>query len=392
MSRRFNSAVVIGLMLWSWHLAAAWSSGGGGMFKDANNPWFVQNTGTVHYCISIDGNQASLNEEQVDKAFRNAVAYWKREFSYTNFAVADIKISTQTFVRKACSSSPNESIDLVVQVGYLTDEQKKEIKSHANYASLAVRTDYDSANLRARGFIYVAPEKSLTTMHGYELTENPWSGQNHILLYWTLVHEMGHVFGLPHTGQAPSIRAIMSDGFVEFILQKRNLSLLQSNAGSQSFFQVHPQAQNAPELMCYTQPTPTARTLQQFFGIHPNWLCFGTWLRNRSLEIWAAPDAEHFMQSTLIGIIHFERERIESRPAMTFWIPEEQRVIPIRDYPILPSYIIRNIKGRYIHLPTGGERRIGVVLDPTQKSPLLHDLRIMAELNGDYYMDLIKGF
>ncbi|HYX37545.1 MAG TPA: matrixin family metalloprotease [Oligoflexus sp.] len=392
MSRRFNIGFFIGLIFWSWELSAAWSSGGGGMFKDANNPWFVQNTDTVRYCIRIDSSQASLSEEQVDRVFRGAVAYWQREFSYTNFATADVVISTQTFVRQACPTTTAQPIDLVLQIGYLTAAQKAEIKSHASYASLVVRTDYDAVNLRARGFIYVAPEKSLSDIQGYELTENPWSGQNQVLLYWTLVHELGHVFGLQHTGQAPSPRNIMSYGFVEYILQKRNWPLLSSYIGSMAFFAIHPQPQNAPELICHTQLTQTARTLQMFFGIPPTWLCFGTILRDQSLEIWAAPDIHHSMNPTPIGTIFFEQERKEARPAMTFWTPREQRVLAIRQHPLLPSYIVRNIKGRYVQAQTGGQRWLGLVLDPTQNSPLLNDLRIITDFNGNSYMDLMKGF
>ncbi|WP_141735544.1 matrixin family metalloprotease [Oligoflexus tunisiensis] len=392
MSRLFQLSWIMGLAFWSWDASAAWSSGGGGLFRDANNAWFVHNTDSVHYCISIDESQTSLSEEQVDRAFRKAVAYWQHEFSFTNFATADVIISTQTFVKIPCPKDPAAPVDLVLQVGYLTAAQKQEIKSYATYASLAVRTQYDEKNLRARGFLYLAPEKSLSTIQGYELTEDPWSGHDQVLLYWTLVHELGHVFGLQHTGQTPSPRNIMSYGFVEFILQKRHLNLLRSNLGSKAFFQIHAQPQNAPELNCYQTMTSTLQTLQMFFGLPQNWLCFGTWLRDQSLEIWTAPNVQQSMQPVRIGTIYFMQERKEGRPAMTFWIPEAQTVIRKNDYPLLPSYVVRNIKGRYVHAQTGGERWLGLVLDPRQDSPLLNDLRIMTEFNGVYYMDLIKGF
>jgi hypothetical protein len=392
MSRCFQWSWIMGLALWSWQVSAAWSSGGGGLFRDANNAWFVHNTDSVRYCIRIDESQSSLSEEQVNRAFRRAVAYWQHEFAFTNFATADVIISTQVFEKTSCDPSSAEDADLVLQIGYLTELQKQEIKSYETYASLAVRTHYDEKNLRARGFIYLASEKSLRTIQGYELTEDLWSGHDQILHYWTLVHELGHVFGIQHTGQTPSARNVMSYGFVEYILQKRHLGQVRSNPGSKAFFQIHAEPQDAPELICYQTITPTLQTLQKYFSLPRNWLCFGTWLRDLSLEIWAAPSVQQAMQPVRIGTIHFLQERKEARPAMTFWIPEAQTVLRKKDYPVLPSYVVRNIKGRYVHAQKGSERRLGLVLDPRQDSPLLNDLRIMAEFDGVSYMDLIKGF
>src|SRR4051794_30919586 len=59
----------------------AWVSSGGELFKDANNPWFVKNTTTVHYCVNIDESSFSATREEAEVLVRKAIQYWKKEFA-----------------------------------------------------------------------------------------------------------------------------------------------------------------------------------------------------------------------------------------------------------------------------------------------------------------------
>ena len=53
-------------MLWSALqsplVAGEWNSGGGEFLADSLNPWFIQNTKIVTYCIEIDDNAFHLGD------------------------------------------------------------------------------------------------------------------------------------------------------------------------------------------------------------------------------------------------------------------------------------------------------------------------------------------
>src|SRR5688500_11366820 len=61
-------------------LAGSWSSGGGHLFTNEFNPWFVQNTEPVRYCIQIDKKNFGVGLDQVRIHIKEAIKYWKNEF------------------------------------------------------------------------------------------------------------------------------------------------------------------------------------------------------------------------------------------------------------------------------------------------------------------------
>ena len=110
---------LIGLSL-SNHAWAAWSSGGGELIKDANNPWFIQNTQQVRYCIRQDQAVFHVKPEQVEQGIAAAIGYWKNEFALTSRPMpGGIEVGTQEFKRVDCG----DNVELVFQFGYLDQEQ-----------------------------------------------------------------------------------------------------------------------------------------------------------------------------------------------------------------------------------------------------------------------------
>ena len=90
------------LLLLSSHSHGDWVSGGGKLILHANNPWFVQNTKTVSYCVIADEDAMKVSLATLQQIVTRAINYWKKEF----LAVApeadldehSIKIATQDFV------------------------------------------------------------------------------------------------------------------------------------------------------------------------------------------------------------------------------------------------------------------------------------------------------
>ena len=190
--------------------AGDWSSGGGEILKTSTNPWFVQNTKDVHYCVEADpvyfGNLWKSPKEIIE----TAVAYWKTEFSRT-WATDQIKIATQNFVyQPKCSAKT----DITFYLGLLPPNSGIYIRDPRSFVSLAVRTGYDEVNLRGRGFVYVAPDDGPLSYEGAGLPKKAWHDRDGIKLTHVLIHELGHVFGLPHIERT----IIMSERYPEYVV------------------------------------------------------------------------------------------------------------------------------------------------------------------------------
>jgi guanylate kinase len=78
------------------------------------------------------------------------------------------EVNKQIALYKKCQIDPrafvilddcNNSADLKFQLGFLTEDQKKEITNYKQLLGVAYRTSYDQVNLKGQGFIYIAPEK-----------------------------------------------------------------------------------------------------------------------------------------------------------------------------------------------------------------------------------------
>ncbi len=195
-----------------------WHSSGGELFGDEKNPWFVSNTTDVKYCVSVDTASVHAPRDAVVRLIGDALAYWKREFS-RSIAVTKghAAIATQTFTEIDCALG---IADLRFLIGYgsLNAKEIAHLETPEKYIGVAVRTDYDTMNLRGKGFVYIGsdfgPHSYQTAdLRKYALIPDAWKYEP--LLFYALLHELGHVFGLPHTGAG-----LMSEVFLEQLLNQ----------------------------------------------------------------------------------------------------------------------------------------------------------------------------
>jgi len=188
--------------------------GGGELFKDAHNPFFLKNVSKVEYCLDIASTSVSASPDTIRRLVGESLDYWKAELRKASDgpAAGQFKLGTQTFEEVACTKS---STQLRFQFGYetLSPEQIEYLKTPENFIGVSVRTEYD-AELRAKGFIYIASDRGPHSYHkGADPTLVKEAWQRPQLLKYVLLHELGHIFGVPHVGSG-----LMAETFLEQVL------------------------------------------------------------------------------------------------------------------------------------------------------------------------------
>lgn len=193
------------------------SGGGGGIIKDLNNPWFLENTKTVSYCINIDAAHFRPDISYVRAMVTRAFDYWTSNFSdaivpQISQEIPPVRVATQTFTEVSCSQTP----DIQFQMGTLDSRQREAFDDPTLYAGAAIRESYDPITMKGRGFIYISPDSGPMRFVGVPLSiPDFWQLGAGGLLYRTIVHELGHIFGLAHMGDSDDI---MSDRFIESMM------------------------------------------------------------------------------------------------------------------------------------------------------------------------------
>jgi hypothetical protein len=171
---------------------AGWSSGGGEIVQDSQNPWFVKNKTEVTACIDIDEDNLGATKEQTQQHIEDAWEYWGKQFSEKDkeLGVAAQKLS----ILPECTAN----VDIRFQMGKLTPEQKAGIPDLGRFIAMSVRTDYDRLNMIGKGFVYVAPQSGELKPNDRNIAKNRWELESGVLLKLAIMHELGHVFGLSH--------------------------------------------------------------------------------------------------------------------------------------------------------------------------------------------------
>ena len=211
------TAILAAILVPSSQSLAGWSSGGGELIRDARNPWFLQNTKVVNYCVEIDEANFGLGRSRVEEIVRVTLANWKSEFAETRPSTPgtdgkELKVGTQVFQQVACA----KGVSIVFQFGVLGGEQIQRIGDPKKYLGLTVRTDYDTKNMRGRGFIYISPSRGPLKYESTKVVDDVWSMEDGALLYAVLSHEVGHVFGMIHSSEY----GLMSERFPETLVDK----------------------------------------------------------------------------------------------------------------------------------------------------------------------------
>lgn len=196
-----------------------WVASGGELFRFGKNPWFLKNVSNVEYCIDIDQATVSAPFATVQGVVSDAIAYWQNEFKAQNATIASgfAAVGNQTFTLvPKCSAA----VPLQFRIGYgtLDADEIAQLVDPKNFVGVSIRKEYDNAQMSGKGIVFISsdlgPNAYNANPNSAQLFPEAWRERK--LLLYAVIHEMGHVFGIPHLGSG-----LMSEVFLEQVLHKR---------------------------------------------------------------------------------------------------------------------------------------------------------------------------
>jgi hypothetical protein len=292
-----------------------WVSGGAKNIQDSLNPWFIQNTTSVRYCVVADSEHFSLDTEVATKLVGKAIAHWQKFFQKAravNVMAPEVTVGSQDFIYEACG--PNTG--LVFQLGTLTSQEQRDFlgKTPGQYAAISVRTSYDLKNLRGKGFIYFSPDSGTDRYFGPTSSESFWDDKEGLRFLLLAIHELGHVFGVPHIDFARSRNEhIMSTSIIEAVVGSK-----ESELSAQRFtYDIHLSLQKLRERNC---PRPTSPLLQ-FLGVSES-DCFEYRYENQKINVYKIADSDE-----VVGSIVLQNTKEDARPFNWLVITPQQKVL-----------------------------------------------------------------
>jgi hypothetical protein len=307
--------VAIALFSLAADAGGGWISSGGEIFKFAKNPWFVKNTKDVDYCVQVDAASFSASDATARDVIKEAIQYWKHEFDQPNptgtpgFA----QLATQNF-HEIATCTDKTPLRFLFGYGVLTKDEVAGLVDPTKYVGISVRTDYNNEQLSGSGFVYISSDFG---PHAYDANDpsshhlaRAW--EKRTLLLYAVLHEMGHVFGIPHMGSG-----IMSEVFLDQLLHKSFYQFYIDNQ-VQSFL-------NPP--LNFTSCSISGMLNTGFFQAPPDTGCIsfeGTQVGSQITWKVGAP-------AGLIVVTRNMQLQMGSVPAVVVQLPSEQKVFSIQE-------------------------------------------------------------
>ncbi len=176
--------------------------------------------------MDIDEANFGITRARAVQIVQMQLDWWKRQFALAETVFDDHGVGKQRFLIGAC----DDTTDLRVQFGTLTPEQMRDWPKYVvgrpnSFVGVAVRTHYDTVNMRGKGFVYLSPQSGpLQVEWNPGQLRRPWSVLDGTLAGAVLTHEFGHVFGYVDG----SLR-LMSERVPEALLREGNLNKLRKD-------------------------------------------------------------------------------------------------------------------------------------------------------------------
>lgn len=422
MNSFFKIKWILFLIMWAQLSNASvggWTSGGGELIRDQQNPWFVQNTKQVNYCILIDEVAFGQSKAFVAQNIKRVFDFWKMQMTdlsyYTlNSSGSQLTLGGQNFSEVDCNQNP----DVTFQFAYLSPEQKSRLGDISKVIGLTVRTDYDLKNLKGKGFLYVAQDS--------QFVSHPWSTLNGLRLLPVLVHEIGHIFGVQHMSDvmfmADDYPATLIDrnqdnsfgSFLKYLAEGglENIRLFKYSTSSFMHFNschssgVSPKPPSAlnfmknPKLIKKNQSITQQQNLsvyQTFFGRKAIDNCESYNIGNNIFEFNSGKDETQVVgRAQLVQQSSTDLSMMPSNrfTVVNFWFPKEQNVFPNLDENLIQvktpiTFFIPKVvfKGEYKTLDGKVKRQL--ILEVLNSGAVE---RMSGVLDGILYNDLQLGF
>lgn len=347
-------------------LAGGWTSGGGELLESGINPWFIQAGGVpakrvVRYCVEVDEANFGVGAHDLEKSIDNVFSSWRDDFASAyipdNGAGNRVHVATESFFLAPNGCAPD--IALRFQFGVLSPEQLQEFKEHGQdptkIVAVAVRTSYDEARLDSKGFVYVSPPRGPLAMQARDVVEDPWSKDSGFRLISVLRHELGHLFGLQHSG---THRDVMGAGFPEYAV-----SVQGGWASTHGTFKV-PLGADLLKI-CGAALTEFQR---HYFGLPADYGCIAPRIWHDKFQIVARRTTTS--PPLVIGEAPFSADVVRrSEPLVRLWLPTTQTIfknVPPYLGSILagPTVLRLQRTGTYTIKATGATRELTIHTAP----------------------------
>jgi hypothetical protein len=374
-----------------------WDSGGGGVFPSGvANPWFLRSTPEVRYCIELDHENFGVTLEEARRQIEAAFVFWKTQImTYFDSVPADKEWLTsigwgiQDFVEVAC----DPSVELRFQLGVLDSDQNAQLKNLDQKLALSFRTQYELESMTGKGFIYLRPETGASAISRPDWVRSPWKSQGGLRLLWVLVHELGHVFGLPHMEETE----LMSEFFVDTIV--RTGSLLPNGESGRNalnvFMPAWPYSEGAVLNDCFDGSSSEMPVLHRFLGVHPSTACLQWRVSRTAIELFEKGSPTDFDSPKHLGTIALDWRKMSLQKVrqLKIYLPKEQRVFAAAEmqkgYIDGPSLAQWAVAARYYPREAQESKMMQVHRD---YSPLtgarFGSLRFAGEFQGQWVNDL----
>jgi len=225
--------IFLSLFITNSILAGTISGGGGKLIKYSQNPWFLENTSTVKYCITKHPDFPDISLSRLNEIVKEGIDKWKEAFLYTKdtyyeatdlVPFSQLRIATQSFI-KDCNNP-----DLRFEFGGLNQGDLHQFPAFKDYVGAAVQTSYDLEVLKGEGFVYIASLQGEFSPDASQTDPRAWTIQNNSLLRIVLWHELGHIFGVPHgLIGSQDFKGVMHERLPELLINKHYVQNISNN-------------------------------------------------------------------------------------------------------------------------------------------------------------------
>ncbi len=366
---------------------AGWTSGGGDLLRDSQNPWFIQNTQVVKYCVAVDEKNFGVKRSRISDFVLNALKYWQKELgSLPSTQVSgqyEFRLGTQIFNEVDCA----DEVDVRFQFGVLSKQQRKKLGPTNEIVGVAVRTEYDQVNLKGKGFIYISPESGPLKLKLDNVHQTIWHLAHGAILYPTLLHEIGHMFGVRHTSGNGS--GLMDERYLEAIVQDRRADLWAEVWSEIYRLHMEPgffkfRSETLPTAICQT-PRPL---IMDFFEIDPHLNCYKASIQDSHLLVYSGSAIDKL---ELSGQADLEsKDSPESEVAINIYVNPSQNIF-LNNNSSAPFLALANsrkifFKGLYKSIDGKTQKDVSVQVSPAGNK------QFSGQISGKSYLDLALGF
>lgn len=187
-------AVFLFLGTYAYGGGGAGDSGGGDNVKpESGSAWFLGND-VIQYCAEID-TKFGVPKEDVLPYLTNAFKVW-HDYIGIHHTRSTKNLSTYEDLRLATRSHLKENCDGKEDVKFYfggTNQEIEKIKTlYDDPSGFAHRSSYDQEKGWGKGFVWIAPSKSIEQGRGFPNWNSPYT------LHGILLHEIGHLYGCQH--------------------------------------------------------------------------------------------------------------------------------------------------------------------------------------------------